>query len=255
MYKSKLVWLLLTGFLGGCQDPLLSSEKPHQSLDLNSSDLQRVTVYTTAKDTDKRLTLTHHLSFEPGVQPFEAEVSVFVNPNKRYQKVLGFGGAITDASSEVFASLPLDKQEELLKAYFDKDEGIGYTLIRTSIHSSDFGSASHTYIDEGDKTLSTFDIEKDREFRLPFIKRAMAAAGGEITFYASPWSAPAFMKTNNNMLRGGKLLPEYYETWAQYFVKFIKAYEAEDIPVWGVTIQNEPMAVQRWESMLSLIHI
>ena len=250
MYKSKLVWLLLTGFLGGCQDPLLSSEKPHQSLDLNSSDLQRVTVYTTAKDTDKRLTLTHHLSFELGVQPFEAEVSVFVNPNKRYQKVLGFGGAITDASSEVFASLPLDKQEELLKAYFDKDEGIGYTLIRTSIHSSDFGSASHTYVDEGDKTLSTFDIEKDREFRLPFIKRAMAAAGGEITFYASPWSAPAFMKTNNNMLRGGKLLPEYYETWAQYFVKFIKAYEAEDIPVWGVTIQNEPMAVQRWESMI-----
>tara|TARA_B110000305_G_C19275526_1_gene556641 strand:+ start:1 stop:960 length:960 start_codon:yes stop_codon:yes gene_type:complete len=78
----------------------------------------------------------------------------------------------------------------------------------------------------------------------------MEAAGGEITFYASPWSAPAFMKTNNNMLRGGKLLPEYYETWAKYFAKFIKAYEAEDVPVWGVTIQNEPMAVQRWESMI-----
>ena len=250
MQKKKLVGLMLAVLLAGCQEDLVYSGKPHRDSSLYQHDLQQVAVYTTAKDTDKRLTLTHQLSLEPGMQPFEAEVSVFVNPNKRYQKVLGFGGAITDASSEVFASLPADKQEELLKAYFDKDEGIGYKLIRTSIHSSDFGSASHTYIEEGDKTLSTFNIDKDREFRLPFIKRAMEAAGGEITFYASPWSAPAFMKTNNNMLRGGKLLPEYYETWAKYFAKFIKAYEAEDVPVWGVTIQNEPMAVQRWESMI-----
>ena len=209
-----------------------------------------VLVYTTAQGTDKRLSVTDKLTFEQGTQPFESEVSVFVNPSKRYQKVLGFGGAITDASSEVFAKLPADKQEEFLKAYFDKEDGIGYTLVRTSIHSSDFGSASHTYIAEGDKSLSTFNIDQDRQFRIPLIKRATEAAGGDITFYASPWSAPAFMKSNNNMLRGGKLLPEYYETWAMYFAKFIKAYEAEGIPVWGVTIQNEPMAVQRWESMI-----
>ena len=94
-----------------------------------------VMVYTTAKDTDKRLSLTDKLTFEPGVQPFENEVSVFVNPNKRYQKVLGFGGAITDASSEVFAKLPADKQEELLKAYFDKEEGIGYRKISYKLNS------------------------------------------------------------------------------------------------------------------------
>jgi glucosylceramidase len=214
------------------------------------SSAKTIEVFTTAKDTDKRLTLTQKATFKPSIQPTEGQISVFVNPNKRFQKVLGFGGAITDASAEVFAKLPADRQKEMLKAYYDKDEGIGYSLARTSIHSSDFGSGSHTYIKEGDKSLSTFSIEHDREFRIPLIKKAIKAAGGELMLYASPWSAPAFMKSNNNMLQGGKLLPEYYDTWATYFTKFIKAYEAEGMPIWGVTIQNEPMATQRWESMI-----
>lgn len=210
----------------------------------------KVSVYTTAKDTDQRLSLTAELTLKPSVQPTEGEISVFVNPNKRFQKLLGIGGAITDASAEVFAKLPADKQQEMLTAYYDRDQGIGYSLARTTIHSSDFGSYSHTYIDEGDKSLSTFSIEHDRKMRIPLIKQATEAAGGELTLYASPWSAPAFMKTNNNMLQGGKLLPEYYDTWATYFTKFIAAYEAEGMPIWGITIQNEPMAVQRWESMI-----
>ncbi|MGL1958266.1 MAG: glucosylceramidase [Colwellia sp.] len=209
-----------------------------------------IEVYTTAKDTDKRLTLTDKVTFKQSIQPTEGQVSIFVNPNKRFQKILGIGGAITDASAEVFAKLPTDKQEEMLKAYYDPKEGIGYTLARTTIHSSDFGSGSHTYIKEGDKSLASFNIDHDREFRIPLIKSAIQAAGGNLTLYASPWSAPAFMKSNNNMLQGGKLLPEYYDTWATYFTKFIKAYEAEGMPLWGITIQNEPMAVQRWESMI-----
>jgi glucosylceramidase len=68
--------------------------------------------------------------------------------------------------------------------------------------------------------------------------------------YASPWSPPAFMKTTNNMLKGGKLKPEYFDSWAKYYAKFIKAYEKEDIPVWGLTVQNEPMATQTWESCI-----
>ena len=68
--------------------------------------------------------------------------------------------------------------------------------------------------------------------------------------YASPWSPPAFMKDNKNMLKGGKLLPEYFQTWANYFSRFIKAYESEGIPVWGITVQNEPMATQKWESCI-----
>ena len=82
------------------------------------------------------------------------------------------------------------------------------------------------------------------------IKQALGLIGESAIFYASPWSPPAFMKSNNDMLQGGKLLPEYYDIWAVYFVKFVEAYEAEGIPVWGLTIQNEPMATQRWESCI-----
>ena len=211
---------------------------------------KKVTVYTTAENTDLRLTKTAESSFAPADQPLESEVSVFVNPNKTFQTFMGIGGAITDASAEVFAKLPKEKQDELLKAYYDTEEGIGYTLARTPIHSADFSSASFTYVTDEDKELKTFSIDHDREFRIPMIKKATAAAGGELLLYASPWSPPAFMKSNKNMLQGGKLLPEYYESWALYYTKFIKEYEKEGMPIWGITIQNEPMATQRWESCI-----
>jgi glucosylceramidase len=207
-------------------------------------------IYTTAKDTEFRLTKTMEATFKNQTQPLETETAVFVNPEKTFQTYLGFGGAITDASSEVFAALNSSQQEELLQSLYGK-EGIGYNIIRTSIHSSDFGLGSHTYIEEGDAELKTFTIEKDKEKRIPFIKRAMSLINeDDLVFYASPWSPPAFMKTNKNMLQGGKLLPEYRQSWANYYAKFIKAYEAEGIPVWGLTIQNEPMATQRWESCI-----
>ncbi|TBN03688.1 glycosyl hydrolase [Hyunsoonleella flava] len=206
-------------------------------------------VYTTAEGTDLKISLTNKENFKAATQPLETEIAVFVNPRKTFQKFLGIGGAITDASAEVFAKLSEDKQEELLNAYYSED-GIDYNIIRTSIHSCDFSSKSHTYIEEGDTSLTTFSIEEDKKFRIPMIKKATNLIKDDLVFYASPWSPPAFMKTNKNMLQGGKLLPEYYQTWADYFVKFIEAYEAEGIPVWGVTIQNEPMAKQRWESCI-----
>lgn len=209
-----------------------------------------ISVYTTAKDTDKRLTLTDSLSFTQGKQPPETDISIFVNTNTRYQTVIGIGGAITDAAAEVFAKLPAAKQQELLNAYYNKDTGLGYTWARTTIHSSDFSSDSYTYIKEGDKKLSSFTIKHDQKYRIPLIKKAIAAAGGNLPMLASPWSAPAFMKTNNTMLQGGTLLPEYYDAWATYYTKFIKAYEKAGIPIWGITVQNEPMAKQTWESMI-----
>ncbi len=208
-----------------------------------------IEVYTTAKDTDLRLTKTAELSFNKKVQPLETEIAIFVNPEKTFQEFLGVGGAITDAAAEVFSKLDAAQQETLLQSLYGEN-GIGYNIIRTSIHSSDFGLGSHTYIEEGDAELKTFSIEKDKEKRIPFIKRAMELIGDDLVFYASPWSPPAFMKTNKNMLRGGKLLPEFRQAWANYYVKFIEAYEAEGIPVWGLTIQNEPMATQRWESCI-----
>ncbi|MFC1689537.1 glycoside hydrolase family 30 beta sandwich domain-containing protein [Pseudomonadota bacterium] len=215
-----------------------------------SPDHRTISVYTTAMDTDLHLSQTGNYRFGHADQPSESEVSVFVNPEKKFQEFLGIGGAITDSSAEVFARLPEQKQNELLRAYFDPKDGIGYTLARTTIHSADFSSGSYTYIEEGDADLETFSIEHDREFRIPLIKKSIEAAGGELLLYASPWSPPAFMKDSKDMLHGGKLLPEYRDAWARYYTRFIKAYEAEGIPIWGITIQNEPMAVQIWESSI-----
>lgn len=209
-----------------------------------------VTIYSTSENTNQRLVQTGEAKFAEKRQPTEGEISVFVNPNKSFQTFIGIGGSFTDAASETFAKLSKAKQEEFLQAYFDKNKGIGYTIGRTTIHSSDFSSGSYTYIKEGDKELKTFDIAHDRQFRLPFIKRATQTAGGKLTLYASPWSPPAFMKSNKNMLKGGSLLPEFYQLWANYFVKYIRAMESEGIPIWGVTIQNEPMATQTWESCI-----
>ena len=245
--------LLLLGIATSCsQQTETTTEEPTTVKEKDSFSFagKSVTIYTTAKDTELRLTETRTAELTPAEQPLESQVSVFVNPNVTFQEFLGIGGAITDASAEVFAKMPADKQEELLEAYYDQEEGIGYSLSRTPIHSCDFSSASFVYVADQDKELKTFSIDHDREFRIPMIKRAIEAAGGELMLYASPWSPPAWMKDNNDVLQGGKLLPEYYESWALYYTKFIKAYEAEGMPIWGITIQNEPMAVQRWESCI-----
>ena len=211
---------------------------------------RKLTVYTTADTADYRLKQTEAgLGFSDFGQPRETQVCVFVDPTKTFQTFVGIGGAITDASAETFAKLPKEKQEEIIRAYYDPQNGIGYTLARTNIHSCDFSSGSYTYVKEGDKELSSFSIDHDRQYRIPMIKQAIAKAG-KLTLFASPWSPPGFMKDSTHMLRGGKLKPEYYQSWANYFAKFIKAYESEGIPVWGVSVQNEPMATQKWESCI-----
>ncbi len=246
---------LLSLLLPGCQQPANDAAAPVNPNEQQMTSSFTVagkaaTVYTTAHGTDLRLSRTGVVSFEEAGQPLETEIAVFVHPGRTFQSLLGIGGAITDASAEVFAALPEARKAELLRAYFDAGEGIGYSLLRTTIHSCDFSPGSYTYIEDGDTALSTFNIDHDRAFRIPLIKQAMATAGGNIPLYVSPWSPPAFMKTNQNMLQGGKLLPEFRDTWARYYAKFIKAYEAEGMPVWGLTIQNEPMATQRWESCI-----
>jgi glucosylceramidase len=245
-----LIPLLILGCVQKKEPEMIAASDSEEIVSAFSGKGKRIEVYTTASNTDLRLTKTENLQFTEARQPLESEISIFINPNKTFQKLLGIGGAITDASAEVFSKLPEEKQQEFLKAYYDPVDGIGYSLTRTTIHSCDFSSESYTYIEENDKTLETFSIEHDRKFRIPMIKRAIESAGGDLLLYASPWSPPAFMKDNNNVLQGGKLLPDYYEAWALYYTKFIKAYENEGMPIWGITIQNEPMAIQRWESCI-----
>jgi glucosylceramidase len=215
-----------------------------------STEGKKVIVYTTADSTDYRLSVTDTVEFKEMGQPFETQVCVFVDPSKTFQTYFGIGAALTDASAETFYKLSGEKQQELLNAYFDKEKGIGYTVARTNINSCDFSSDMYTYVQDGDKELKTFNIEHDKKYKIPFIKEAMKTAGGKLNLFASPWSPPAWMKDNNDMLQGGKLKPEFYDSWAMYYTKFIKEYEKEGVPIWGISIQNEPMAKQRWESCI-----
>jgi len=245
----KNILAILSISLFACNHQMVSGPSLSSGSDYNTEG-RKIIVYTTADNTNLRLTPTDTLQFKNFGQPLETQICVFVDPTKTFQTFFGIGGALTDASAETFAKLPKEKQQEFMQAYFDKNKGIGYTLARTNIQSCDFSSGSYSYVQEGDSSLKTFSIDHDKQFRIPFIKQAIAAAGGKLTLFASPWSPPAFMKTNNSMLHGGKLKPEYYNNWANFYTKFIKAYEAEGIPIWGITIQNEPMATQKWESCI-----
>lgn len=210
----------------------------------------KVVVYSSVQNKNIKLKLIDSLQFKDFKQPLETEISIVVDSTKKFQTFLGIGAALTDASAITFYKLSKSNQQKFIKAYFDPKEGIGYKLARTTIHSCDFSSESYTYIKEGDTSLNSFNIKHDKKYRIPFIKEILKASKNKLTIYASPWSPPAFMKTNNSMLQGGKLKPEFYEPWANYYVKFINAYENEGIPIWGLTIQNESMAVQRWESCI-----
>ena len=211
---------------------------------------QSAEVFVTAQRTGDRLSAKAPAAFVPLPQPAENFPVIMADPKRSFQTIEGIGGALTDASAEVFAKLPKDKQEEVLSAYFDPVKGLGYSLGRTHIHSCDFSSESYTYVAEGDTELKSFSVDRDRRFRIPFIRAAMAAAKGPFKLFASPWSPPAWMKTNNDMLHGGKLKPEYADAWARYMVKFAQEYAKAGIPLWGLTVQNEPMAAQTWESCI-----
>jgi len=207
-------------------------------------------VFTTAKDTTLRLSQTPDISFEDFGQPVETQVCVFVDPTRTFQTFIGIGGALTDASAEVFAKLPEATQNEFMTACYDRTKGLGYNFSRTNIASCDFSSDTYGYIADNDTSLSTFSVAHDEKFRIPFIKKAIAAAGGTLPMFVSPWSPPAWMKENNDVLHGGKLLPKYAQAWANHYVKFIKTYESMGMSIWGLSVQNEPMAKQKWESCL-----
>ena len=209
---------------------------------------RQVAVYQTAEGSACRLTRVADVALAAGGLLNEFQNYVFVDPDRAFQTVLGIGGALTDAAAETYYKLPEAKRRELLRAYLDPQDGIGYTIGRTHINSCDFSSESYCYVKLGDAALASFSVEHDLKFRIPFIREAIAAAGGHLTLLASPWSPPAWMKDNGDMLHGGTLKPEYRDSWARYYVAFIKAYEKAGIPIWGLTVQNEPMAVQTFES-------
>ena len=182
-------------------------------------------------------------------QDFETENQLInINPEFRYQQILGFGAAFTETSAYNFAQLSPDLQQKLTELYFGKS-GIGLNFCRTQINSSDYSIDDYTYVEEGDVDLKTFSIDRERKQILPMIKAA-CKVNPDLWLFASPWSPPAWMKDNKRMIRGGRLLPEFYQTWAKYFSLYLQEYKKEGIEFFGVTVQNEPKAVQTWESCI-----
>lgn len=177
--------------------------------------------------------------------------TVWVDPSRRFQSIEGFGGAFTEAAAITWHKLGAEQRDELLRGYFDPAQGHGYTLCRVHMNSCDFALGNYAHVDTpGDLELNSFSIDRDRQALLPFIQAAMHMAGRPIKLLASPWSPPGWMKSNGQMNQGGRLLPQFRQAWARCYVRFIEAYEAEGVPIWGVSVQNEPAATQRWDSCL-----
>lgn len=172
-------------------------------------------------------------------------INVF--PDIEYQEIKGFGGAFTEAASTTLDKLSKENRERILKLYFDPKEGLGYNFGRVHINSCDFSLGNYTCVEEGDKTLSTFNIDRDKRSVIPMIQGAMQY-NNDITMLASPWSPPAYMKTTGQMNQGGKLKEEYFELWSSYYVKFIEEYKKNGIDIRMITVQNEPNATQPWDS-------
>lgn len=176
-------------------------------------------------------------------------LSIKILPDEKFQTITGFGGSFTEASAWLLNQLSKENRELILQAYFGS-EGARYSLTRTHINSCDFSLGNYSYAPvKGDKNLENFSIEEDRDDLIPMIKEAMAISEDGFKILASPWTAPPWMKDNNDW-RGGKLLPEYYDTWALFFSKYLDAYKAEGIDIWGITVENEPLGNDNnWESM------
>ncbi|KAF8356135.1 hypothetical protein PRIPAC_97758 [Pristionchus pacificus] len=172
---------------------------------------------------------------------------VKLDPSTKYQEIIGFGAAFTDSTGINIRSLPKDAQDRVMQQYFGPT-GTEYTVGRVPIASTDFSLSQYSYNDvENDFDLRNFGLAKDDfEFKIPFIKEAMKLqkTNGGLRLFASPWSPPAWIKTNGQMKGGGKLRGDanghYYVTWATYFVKFFEAYRDHGINFWAVTPQNEP---------------
>ena len=174
---------------------------------------------------------------------------ISLNPEVQFQTITGFGGSFTEASAYLLNKLSPQNRKKILDAYFG-DAGAKYSLTRTHIGSCDFSLKNYTYATiPNDKELSHFSIEEDIDDIVPLIKDAIALSTEGFKIIASPWTAPPWMKDNKDW-RGGSLLPEFYATWAGYFSKYIDAYHKEGIPIWGITVQNEPLGNDKnWESM------
>lgn len=206
-------------------------------------ELLNVQVFQTSQSGDK-LAL-RSLVIKPDCKALTTELF----PEKTYQSIEGFGGAFTESTTYLLDQISEKNKAQILEAYFS-DSGASYSMARTHINSCDFSLNNYAYDTiSGDTQLAHFNVSRENKHTIPAIKQAIEIAGKPIKIVASPWTAPPWMKDNKDW-KGGKLLPEYYQTWALYFTKYIKAFEKESIPIWAVSVENEPLGNNsNWESM------
>ncbi|TVQ25370.1 MAG: glucosylceramidase [Spirochaetaceae bacterium] len=181
--------------------------------------------------------------------PEHVAVHLRVGAPRRADAFRGFGGAFTESAAWVFSGLGDEVQQEVLSACFSPQDGLGYTYARTHMNSCDFSLGNYSAVETpGDTKLWSFFCEQEPKYLWPFMDAANAYRGEAVPMLLSPWSPPAWMKTNNSMNNGGSLRPEYRDAWARYFCRYILELQERGFSVFGITVQNEPEATQTWDS-------
>lgn len=207
--------------------------------------MKTVKLFTSVKGTGEMIKPQGSLLFEQMESDGSRQLNIY--PERRYQEVLGFGAAFTETSAYNYANMSEAGKEKIVKALFDRENGLGLNYCRTHIHSCDFSLNRYTYVREQDEGLESFSISRDHKYVIPFIRAALNKAE-DLKLFASPWTPPSWMKDNNEMIHGGRLLEGYYESWADYMVRYVTEYKKEGISFSGISVQNEAMAWQTWES-------
>lgn len=171
-------------------------------------------------------------------------------PQITRQEMRGFGGAFTEAAGYCYSRLDKKVKQEVIRAYFGS-EGLCYSMGRTHLNSCDFALSNYAAVENADDVeLAGFSLKREEKYLFPLIRDAKAAAGEELILLVSPWSPPAFMKTNGDMNHGGKLKEECRSAWAAYLCRYIRELEESGFSVGYMTVQNEPDAVQTWDSCI-----
>ena len=189
---------------------------------------------------------THLLARQPdlplGSPARRGDVVIDVDESVTYQTMVGFGAAVTDASAYLLHRTLGPGRDAVMRELFDPSAGLGLSFVRVPMGASDFSSAHYSYDDAAAgrprDAPSAFSIDADRSHKLPVLRRALAF-NPRIRFVASPWSAPAWMKSNGSLIQG-TLRPGSYGAYADYLRRFVEAYAAEGVPIFAITLQNEP---------------
>lgn len=171
-------------------------------------------------------------------------------PEICFETFEGFGGAITDSAAYVYSLMNEEDKKKVMDTYFAPDQ-MGYHHVRIHMDSCDFSTEMYEALsDPEDKELKTFSFARTEKYITPMLEDAKKAAEGRLELMLSPWSPPAFMKTNGSRKNGGALKEEYADMWADYICRYIQEFKARGFTVRRISIQNEAKAVQTWDSCI-----